>query len=111
MMTLSPRRSDPSSLLVRLQRGCDEQDAIAVMEAHGFKCTRVSNGEFTSANVDRSIEQQTKQHTGLDFIRCNKSTGGGFSDSFVTTHTSVAIVLDHNSKVDYILANRQFVGL
>jgi hypothetical protein len=110
-MSASTRRPDPSSLLVHLQRGCDEQDAIALMEASGFKCTRVSNGDFESNSVGRSGIQHTKQHSGLDFIRCTKSTGGGFLDPFAKTRISVAIVLDDNSKVDYILAKRDYIGL
>ena len=108
---IAPKHIDVRAIPEKVPIGTSEVDARTFMEANGFTCTAVSDGSFLAIDVGKDGIQTKKEYEHLRFVDCHRKDGGGFKDGFVTTLTSIALVLDIDSKVTEILMRRELIGL
>jgi hypothetical protein len=85
--------------------GTPIDDAQRMMEREGFKCSRVTNGDFfVSIREEQKVDTE-EQREGLDFVRCSRLHDG----CLVYSTWEVALV-HRDGKVAEVLPQVRFYG-
>lgn len=99
---------DPDRMVEVVSRlapvGTPIDDAQRMMKREGFKCSRITNGDFfVSIREEQKVDEEHRE--GLDFVKCSRLHDG----YFVYSTWEVALV-HRDGKVVEVLPQVRFYG-
>ena len=77
-----------------------------MLESQGYSCEVIRSGFFTAESLDATGDAVEQKLTNINFIKGRRTD----RDGLVTTHISVALILNDRDEVESIEHRREFVG-
>ena len=103
---VSHTKSSAWTLRSDIPVGTIASQAQTVLESQGYSCEVIRSGFFTAESLDATGDAVEQKLTNINFIKGRRTD----RDGLVTTHISVALILNDRDEVESIEHRREFVG-